>query len=79
MSGAVAFRAAHPENGCEGNLLPVIDQDLDADPRLGRLRREYRESPVFRIGLWAEEHTHNWPLRKTADCKICSEPASAMS
>jgi Lhr-like helicase len=46
-----------PERGCDGNLGPVDDRELDEDPRLGRLRREYRESPVFRIGLWAEEHS----------------------
>ena len=46
-----------PESGCAGTLLPVTDGDLDRDPRLGRQRREYAESPVFRIGLWAEEHS----------------------
>ncbi len=46
-----------PETGAVSNLRPVTDGALDADPRLGRVRREYRESPVFRIGLWAEEHS----------------------
>jgi DEAD/DEAH box helicase domain-containing protein len=46
-----------PETGCHGTLEPVTGETLDSDPRLGRLRHEYRESPVFRIGLWAEEHS----------------------
>jgi DEAD/DEAH box helicase domain-containing protein len=46
-----------PEDGSEDKLRPVTDQDLDKDPRLERLRREYRESKVFQIGLWAEEHS----------------------
>ena len=31
--------------------------DLDYDPRIGRRRREYFSSPIFRMGLWAEEHS----------------------
>ena len=30
---------------------------LDADARLGRRRHEYAASPVFEVGLWADEHT----------------------
>ncbi len=39
------------------DLVPCTPEDLDASPRVGRFRREYRQSPVFRIGLWAEEHS----------------------
>lgn len=46
-----------PEIGCGSTLRQVTDADLDNDPRLGRLRQEYRTSPVFQIGLWAEEHS----------------------
>ena len=46
-----------PEVGCEGTLEPVESGDLDNDPKLGRRRREYRESPIFKMGLWAEEHS----------------------
>jgi Lhr-like helicase len=46
-----------PETGCIGTLKPVTDDQLDSAPRLGRLRHEYRSSPVFSIGLWAEEHS----------------------
>ena len=46
-----------PETGCDGTLAPVTTQDLAEDPRVGRLRREYAESPIFRIGMWAEEHS----------------------
>ncbi len=46
-----------PDTGCEGTLEPVESGDLDNDPRLGRRRREYIDSPIFRMGLWAEEHS----------------------
>lgn len=46
-----------PESGCEGTLEEVVPDTLDGDPRLGRRRREYRDSPIFRMGLWAEEHS----------------------
>ena len=46
-----------PEVGCEGTLELVEAGDLDNDPKLGRRRREYRESSIFKIGLWAEEHS----------------------
>ena len=46
-----------PELGCAGTLKPVTEKMLDEDPRIGRQRREYRNSSVFQIGLWAEEHS----------------------
>ena len=46
-----------PEAGCEGTLEPVMASILDNDPRLGRRRREFLESPIFKMGLWAEEHS----------------------
>ena len=46
-----------PEPGCVGTLAPVNSSTLDDDPRLGRRRREYQESPIFQMGLWAEEHS----------------------
>ncbi|BAP56346.1 DEAD/DEAH box helicase [Thioploca ingrica] len=39
------------------DLEPVTEELLDQDPRIGRQRREYKDSPVFKIGLWAEEHS----------------------
>ena len=45
-----------PEAGCD-DLRPVTANELDRDPRYGRQRREFRSSPVFTIGLWAEEHS----------------------
>ena len=45
-----------PESGCTN--LELVDEDiLDQDPRIRRQRSEYTSSPVFRIGLWAEEHS----------------------
>ena len=46
-----------PEDGCNGTLEPVSAETLDDDPRSGRRRREYRESSIFQMGLWAEEHS----------------------
>ncbi|MDE2684061.1 MAG: DEAD/DEAH box helicase [Chloroflexota bacterium] len=46
-----------PEPGCVGTLVPVDSSILDDDPKLGRRRREYQESPIFQMGLWAEEHS----------------------
>ena len=40
-----------------GELRQATADELDADPRLGRLRREYRDGDVFKIGLWGEEHS----------------------
>lgn len=45
-----------PETGCT-HLERVTDEELDSDPRIMRQRREYATSPVFTIGLWAEEHS----------------------
>ena len=46
-----------PDTGCEGTLEAVEPGELDNDARLGRRRREYRNSPIFKMGLWAEEHS----------------------
>jgi hypothetical protein len=45
-----------PEIGCS-HLEQVDDEILDNDPRIMRQRREFALSPVFTIGLWAEEHS----------------------
>lgn len=46
-----------PEDGCSGTLEPTTAEELDQHPRLNRLRREYRESDIFRLAVWAEEHS----------------------
>jgi ATP-dependent helicase YprA (DUF1998 family) len=46
-----------PEIGCDGTLEPISSEALDRDPRIGRQRREYKTAHVFRLGLWAEEHS----------------------
>ena len=46
-----------PEQGCAGTLESITEGQLNDDPRYGRQRREYRNSPVFQIGLWADEHS----------------------
>jgi hypothetical protein len=46
-----------PEDGCDGGLRTVTQADLDNRPRFARQRREYRESALFRMALWAEEHS----------------------
>lgn len=45
-----------PHPGC-CDLRIVMAQELDSNPRLGRKRHEFRESPIFDVGLWAEEHS----------------------
>lgn len=46
-----------PEFGSLGTLEPVHPSELQDGSHENRLRREYAESPVFRLGLWAEEHS----------------------
>jgi hypothetical protein len=38
-------------------LQPITHEEADCDPRFGRIRTEFEESPVFRNGLWADEHS----------------------
>jgi len=47
------------QEGVGKELLPVSAASLDADPRFARSRREYTDKTnvVFRMGLWAEEHS----------------------
>ena len=47
-----------PHRGCD-DLRPVCSVELDADPRVGRLRTEFRSGAdgIFDQALWAEEHT----------------------
>ena len=46
-----------PIEGCLGTLKITTSQDLDQDIRWGRSRREYIDSQIFSVGLWAEEHS----------------------
>jgi len=46
-----------PFTGVAGTLKACSHEDSDADLRTGRRRREYLQSRVFEIGLWAEEHS----------------------
>jgi Lhr-like helicase len=43
--------------GCLGNLGKISSEDADTDRRWGRARSEIRDSPIFAIGLWGEEHS----------------------
>lgn len=38
-------------------LEPISEEALDKDPRYGRIRRELKNSTLFKMGLWAEEHS----------------------
>lgn len=38
-------------------LQRVTSAELDQDPRIGRRRQELRNSDVFRMALWADEHS----------------------
>jgi DEAD/DEAH box helicase domain-containing protein len=55
-----------PEAGCT-TLHTVDHATLDDDPRLGRYRREFKTSPVFTEGLWAEEHSAQLENRRLQD------------
>jgi DEAD/DEAH box helicase domain-containing protein len=46
-----------PFHGCDGTLVPVTHDDMDDDRRWRRPRTELREGTVFRLGIWAEEHS----------------------
>lgn len=46
-----------PLRGCLGRLTSITMQQADADSRWGRARTELRESRIFAIGLWGEEHS----------------------
>ena len=45
----------HPQRS--GRFVQRSQSELDADPRLQRLRSELREEPSLLLGLWAEEHS----------------------
>jgi len=59
-----------PYEGCDGTLASVTSDELDADARIGRRRRDYRDLDLFKRGLWAEEHSaqlspsHNQKLQR---------------
>lgn len=46
-----------PETRCRKSLVEVTQEELDRDPRVGRLRSELQNSEIFKMGLWAEEHS----------------------
>jgi hypothetical protein len=41
----------------KAQLHPVTEAELDKDPRYGRIRIEFKDAPLFKIGLWTEEHS----------------------
>ena len=41
----------------KASLEPVTNEQLSQTPRIGRARREWKDSDIFRYGLWAEEHS----------------------
>lgn len=45
-----------PREGCT-ELRPTTDAKLDGTSRVSRERREYRDSKVFSMAIWAEEHS----------------------
>ena len=46
-----------PTGGGDSNLQAVTSTSLDEHRRFRRLRRAYRGAEIFRMGLWAEEHS----------------------
>ena len=55
-SGLEVFWCA-PETGSVCSLEPFSNEDADNDLKWGRARLEYADSPIFSMGLWAEEHS----------------------
>lgn len=56
-------------------LRAVDDNALDRDPRLGRLRREFKASEIFALGLWAEEHMPSSTPRRIVGSRTSSARA----
>ena len=46
-----------PIRGCRGIVHAITPEQIDQDTRWGRARREFKKSPIFSKGLWAEEHS----------------------
>jgi len=46
-----------PLRGCLGHLQEITHTEADNDRRWRRARLELRESPIFSMGLWGEEHS----------------------
>ena len=46
-----------PSSSGRSNLVPISHEELNLDPKVGRSRRELENDPIFRIGIWAEEHS----------------------
>jgi hypothetical protein len=46
-----------PLRGCLGGVAEISVEAADNDRRWGRARRELRDSPIFSMGLWGEEHS----------------------
>ena len=46
-----------PLKSCLGHIQRITFDEADKDSRWGRARRELRESPIFSMGLWGEEHS----------------------
>jgi Lhr-like helicase len=46
-----------PNANGNSSLEPTTHERLDADPKVGRIRRDLRADPIVKIGIWAEEHS----------------------
>jgi DEAD/DEAH box helicase domain-containing protein len=49
--------AGHYPKSSGASLAKASLEEIDALPRSGRARREWKDSKIFRYGLWAEEHS----------------------
>ena len=56
MFGRVRFWVT-PRRRLRGTLEQITADKLDEHQRFKRLRQEYRTSDIFRLAVWAEEHT----------------------
>jgi DEAD/DEAH box helicase domain-containing protein len=46
-----------PNAKADSLLEPVSHEELDRDPRFGRMRTELSSAMAFQIGIWADEHS----------------------
>ena len=52
-----------PLKGCRGNLEPIENKEVDKLSRWRRARSELKD-PIFRMGLWGEEHSAQLDARE---------------
>ena len=50
-------KSSAPYQGCDGTLSEITHAQADQTPGYQRIRQELQDGSLFRLGLWAEEHS----------------------